>query len=318
MDRDTSNLTLFDWPQDKNSDIWQQAKTVKKWAEDCTLKETFPREDYRELIELTLIYLGGSLPARNFHLRKPGAVHHARFMSKAIYLLKMELMSERFDFTVEERRQVNQMAVFISLFYARLFLRSRIAVFAPIDDLQFIGNMMWFREENETIANAVLLSVSRHCWYLTEELVVLALFNEKLGSFTRYLIARKLFATPRPTNFEIGKPKFPKFEKNNPPKLLDLIGPRSWLIFSLIGLKQSQDWMQLPSEYWNKMTDYRTMRDFCFNLEVVNDCAERGIKIIEDFAAITKNEAQFQFLLQCVEEHRRIIPSFEQSVLNGG
>lgn len=61
--------------------------------------------------------------------------------------------------------------------------------------------------------------------------------------------------------------------------------------------------MQLPSQYWNQMTDYRTVREFCFNLDVVNDCAECGIKIVEDFAAITQNEAQFQFLLQCVEEH---------------
>jgi hypothetical protein len=81
--------------------------------------------------------------------------------------------------------------------------------------------------------------------------------------------------------------------------LLDLIGRRSWLLFSLIGLNQSQDWMQLPSQYWNQMTDYRTLRDFCLNLGVVNDCAKRGIKIVEDFAAITPNEAQFKYLLQC-------------------
>lgn len=227
MDPDTSNLTLFDRPPDKNSDLWHQAHTVRKWAEDCTLKDTFPREDYREMIELTVIYLGGSLPHSNFYLRKPGEIHHARFMSKAIYLLKMEFMSEKFDLTVEERREINQMEVFISLFYVRLFLRSRIPVFAPTDDLQLIGYIMWFREENETIANAVLLSVTRHCWYLTEELVVLAFFNEKLGSFTRDLIARKLFSTPRPSHFEIGKPIFPKIETNTPPMLLDLIGPRS-------------------------------------------------------------------------------------------
>jgi hypothetical protein len=154
------------------------------------------------------------------------------------------------------------MAVFISLFHARLFLRSRIAVFAPTDDLQLIGKMMLFREQNETIANAVILSVNRHCWYLTEELVVLSLFNEQLGTFTRELIARKLFSTPRPSHFEIGKPIFPKIETNTPPMLLDLIGRRSWLLFSLIGLSQSQDWMQLPSKYWNQMTDYRTVRDF--------------------------------------------------------
>ena len=53
-------------------------------------KGTFPREDYREVAELNLIWLGGTLPnSRKFFIRKPGAVHHARFMAKSIYLLKM-------------------------------------------------------------------------------------------------------------------------------------------------------------------------------------------------------------------------------------
>jgi hypothetical protein len=103
MDRDTNNLTLFEWPTDKNCFLWHQAHTVRKWGKDCTFNDTFPREDYRELIELTLIYLRGSLPHRNFYLRKPGAIHHAPFMSKTIYLLKMELVSERIDLIVEER-----------------------------------------------------------------------------------------------------------------------------------------------------------------------------------------------------------------------
>ena len=37
-------------------------------------KKTFPREDYLELIELTLTYLGGKLPAeRIFKIHKPMA-----------------------------------------------------------------------------------------------------------------------------------------------------------------------------------------------------------------------------------------------------
>ena len=90
LDRDSSNLNLFEWPE-KSTDLWYQADNVFKWAKDCLTKNTFPREDYRELIELTFVYLGGELPARKFFLRQPGAMHHARFMSKAIYLLKMEL-----------------------------------------------------------------------------------------------------------------------------------------------------------------------------------------------------------------------------------
>jgi hypothetical protein len=94
------------------------------------------------LIELKLIFLGGELPVREFYLRRPAALHHALFMKKAIYIIRMELMSERIDLGVEERRHVHQMANFIALFYAKYFLRSRIAVFAPHDDFKFIDNKL--------------------------------------------------------------------------------------------------------------------------------------------------------------------------------
>ena len=49
-----------------------------------------------DLIELTLIYLGEKLPAdRIFKIHKPGAIHNARFMSHSVYILKMELASDR-------------------------------------------------------------------------------------------------------------------------------------------------------------------------------------------------------------------------------
>ena len=39
---------------------------------------------------------------------------------------------------------------------------------------------------------------------------------------------------------------------------------------------------------------------------VVNDQAERGVALIEEFSGhLTKDEEQLQFLLQVVQEHRR-------------
>jgi len=177
------------------------------------------------LAQLTVIYLGGDIP--NFRFRKPGAVHHARFMSQSIYLLKIQLLSNLFRMSVEERSIVHRMVDFIALFYAKLFLRSRMSVFAPIDDFHFLSAMMWYREEDSQIANAVIASINRHLWYLTEELVVLALFNERLSDLTRRLLATKLFATPRPTSFNIGKPRFPTIDLNAPALFHELIGPRS-------------------------------------------------------------------------------------------
>ena len=49
---------------------------------DNVLKTKLPRHDYNELLQLTLLFLGRS---PNVPVRAPGAMHHARWMAKAIY-----------------------------------------------------------------------------------------------------------------------------------------------------------------------------------------------------------------------------------------
>jgi len=46
------------------------------------------REDYLELLELTILFLGG-IPTRCVKFPAPGPVHHARKMSKLLYALKL-------------------------------------------------------------------------------------------------------------------------------------------------------------------------------------------------------------------------------------
>ena len=68
------------------------------WLKTELQKGTIPREDYRQLAELSLIWLGGRLPnGKVFKFMKPGAFHAVRFISERIYLLKMALLSKRID-----------------------------------------------------------------------------------------------------------------------------------------------------------------------------------------------------------------------------
>ena len=62
-----NNVKLWEWPEDS---IYQngpycfktsRAKDVLQWAENHLLRGTFPREDYRELCELIVYYLGGNV-----------------------------------------------------------------------------------------------------------------------------------------------------------------------------------------------------------------------------------------------------------------
>ena len=54
----------------------------------------FVRCDYKELVELTLIYLSGNIPS-DYKFNRPGALHELRWMSRLLYSLKLVLLSER-------------------------------------------------------------------------------------------------------------------------------------------------------------------------------------------------------------------------------
>ena len=68
----------------------QDTNEVLEFAMQTLQKVKQPREDYREFLELVIIFLGGT-PPRGISFRGPGAFHLARWMAKAIYCLKMYL-----------------------------------------------------------------------------------------------------------------------------------------------------------------------------------------------------------------------------------
>ena len=56
-------------------------------------------------------------------------------------------------------------------------------------------------------------------------------------------------------------------------------------------------------------TDYSASAEYVRAMRVVNDCAERGVAMMQSFnGVLTKNEDQTQYILQVVEEHRRKFP----------
>ena len=51
-------------------------------------------------------------------------------------------------------------------------------------------------------------------------------------------------------------------------------------------------------------------------MKVVNDCAERGIALIEKYnESLTKDEDQKQFLLRFVQRHRQLYPKSSQAAM---
>ena len=82
----------------------------------ANLKKKNARDDYAELCHLTLFFLTGQLSAP---IRKPGTSHHARWMAKAIYVLKLLMFRKHVKFTRIAKVGLREVALFIVLIYSR-------------------------------------------------------------------------------------------------------------------------------------------------------------------------------------------------------
>ena len=96
---------------------------VLAWGQGHLLEGTFPRGDYREFLQLVVVSLGGERE-KGFTFKVPGADHHARWMSKGIYYLKMFLLSHQFRLSEEEREQVRRIVIIVIINYARAWFEA--------------------------------------------------------------------------------------------------------------------------------------------------------------------------------------------------
>ena len=97
-------------------------------------------------------------------------------------------------------------------------------------------------------------------------------------------------------------------------KLQDFVGRGSLFLFDVLGFEKH--WLKLPVSQWQTDPAFLQMQRFVNCMLVTNDTAERGIKLVSDFAkSLTKDPDQKQYLLQVVEQARRQCPDASKKSL---
>jgi hypothetical protein len=118
------------------------------------LKKQIVRDDYRQLIELSLIYLGGD-HENKLKIRPPGAMHQARWMARAIYSLKMCLLQSQLTISAKDKRALQDVSLFIATSYG-----CSLAVKAPNQDLCFLKTLKKYEVIDKLISKAALTKFS--------------------------------------------------------------------------------------------------------------------------------------------------------------
>ena len=130
------------------------------------------------------------------------------------------------------------------------------------------------------------------------------MFSDLLSGSEKQEAAEKLLqCNPNHTK---SKPEFPQLRSTDDLNLAIFINEKSWLLFSLFD-RSCSSWLATSVELWPKNEGYKTIKLVVESLNViVNDAAERCIKLTQDFSAIlSKNDKEKQDILQCVEHHRK-------------
>lgn len=96
--------------------------------------------------------------------------------------------------------------------------------------------------------------------------------------------------------------------------LSDFVSVKTKLFFDKFGL--SSDFLNKDPSTWETIVQFDENWTFCRDLMVVNDVAERGIKFVQDYNQIlTRDEEEYQLILQVCEWYRKMYPSHKKSDL---
>ena len=261
-----------------------------------------PRGDYKELLELSVLVLGGTIKRKRgyiYQIQRPGADHHARWMSKAIYTLKVTLLLPQLTtLPWYRKKQLEKMTLYIVFVYLRSWFTAPLLYSAGTADLELQQRMRKFSRVHKKLAEVGETVLQRHTWYLTEELLPLCLFSPGPPD-TLNKVAQLISKLPD-YDLPLQKPTLPTILPGS--SLPDFVGPRSTLIFKL--LKVSHSFLSSPD--WRSSPEFKKVKEALNNLTPVNDSCERALALATTFnGVITKDETSFQELVLVVDSHRK-------------
>ena len=274
-------------------------------------KDILPRDDYRELLELALLVNPFAAPAKHT-IKKPGAHNKARWMCVCVYCLKMFWFQDQpiLGYSADFKASLLRFVKFLLLIYIPYWFKVTLSSDAAVHDLNLYKQLLQYNNIDSDSSQAVLRAQSRHYWYLAPESVLLwCLFADELDQDQKGRLAAMLLTKPRPDTWNPKKVKFPILTPTT--SLVSLISPLSWFPFYLLDL--SSKWLELPPAEWELDSDFVAMRKFARTVKLVNDVAERGVKLANDYCnCLTKDSEERKKLIMVVQNHRRSYPKLRK------
>ncbi|KAG0724105.1 hypothetical protein GWK47_041316 [Chionoecetes opilio] len=260
----------------------------------------------RELVKLVIIFLGGAPPG-GIRFLAPEAMHQARWMSKVLYSFKIWMFRGQFRLTKKEERGLQRLCLFVVRVYAKAWIEASFSVQAPRLDLELIKALApttrsTLRSETSRCRNCqAICGTCQKNWLGCPSSTPTCPARPKTPWLRPY-DERNLTERTRlrkESRFQRSRSEISTWKTSSVDVLSTSSGSYTWM----------RPFLDLPPDSWQMDEGFQRSSQIVRNLAVVNDHAERGVALIQEFnGSLTKDEEQLQFLLQVVADHRKAFP----------
>ncbi|KAG0718749.1 hypothetical protein GWK47_051855 [Chionoecetes opilio] len=209
-------------------------------------------------------------------------MHQARWMSKVLYSFKIWMFRGQFRLTKKEERGLQRLCLFVVRVYAKAWIEASFSVQAPRLDLELIKALGTYDKIDPEIGDVALSKLSSHLWYVSEELVGLSFFDSdvscetKNGPWLRPYDERNLTERTRlrkESRFQRSRSEISTWKTSSVDVLSTSSGSYTWMRPSSICHRTRGRWTR----------GFQRSSQIVRNLAVVNDHAERGVALIQEF-----------------------------------
>ncbi|KAK3918328.1 Kinesin-like protein KIN-12C [Frankliniella fusca] len=267
---------------------------ISKFVRHSLEKEQI-RGDYQYFLELVLIFIGET-PPKGVHFRPPIALNSARFMGRIIYCLTIFMFGLSGEFVVEDdvRPGIRDVTLFVVTTYVEPWFSATMPTVGPRVDLQLLKDIVAYGAISKQVSSIACSAYLNHLWYLSPHCVALAFFDRDVSVSTRTKMVQNLSKVPStktaPKRAELGKDSIAGAV------LEDFVNSKTREFFNILEIDSS--FLDVSPTEWPTNAKYLKALDIVSALHVVNDVAERAVRLTSDYnCGLTQSEKSFQDLL---------------------
>ena len=164
----------------------------------------------------------------------PGAMHRARWMARAIYSLKIFLFRSRFKMTARETNMIRSINLFICMVYLKSWFSAPLTIQAPLNDLTCFERLAKFNSINPHVAEVARKALSRHTWHLSEELIALSFFDDRVKTSVKVEMLHSMKTKNSPDSRPAKRQQLN--DNITTLKLVDFVTTNTMRFFTILGI----------------------------------------------------------------------------------